>query len=157
MEEQFNSCMRALFWVGLFQDIDDNLFPFVSVKPSSLASTHSFHEFFSLVSHSTQHICVFQVQESFIFPAKKHSELIYLHYLHWSLFPFTPDTAHSSKHFQSLFWQTKFYLSQPYNLNKHLLIFNINKIFVINKIHLCFPAHFGRRVCPRKLGIYGGS
>lgn len=89
----------------------------------------------------------------FISPARKHSERIYLHYLHWSHLPF----VHSSNHFCSSFWQTKLYLSQLYILNKHLLIFNINKVFMINKISLRFLAHFRRRVRPSKLGIYGVS
>lgn len=153
MEEHFYSCMTALFWVGLFQDMDDNLFPFVSMKPRSLAGRHNFSKFFSLVSRSPHAFSEYKCLFCFILPARKHSEQIYLHYLHWSHLPF----VHSSNHFRSSFWQTKLYLSQLYILNKHLLIFNINKVFMINKISLRFPAHFRGRVCPSKLGIYGVS
>lgn len=152
MKEYFYSCMTILFWVGLFQDTDENLFSFVSVKPTSLADMHSFEKFFSSISHSTQLTrCKCKNHFCFIFPAKKHFELIYLHYFHWFHLPFSPDTAHSFKHFQ--FVLTNHILPVPaIILNKHLLIFNNNQIFMIKK-NLCFPTHFRSQVCLRKLGI----
>lgn len=76
----------------------------------------SFDKFFSLVSHSMQHTHMFfRAQESFqlhFSRKKKHSELIYLYYLHWCHFLFAPDMALSSKCFHRLFWTNQI-LSVP--------------------------------------------